>query len=222
MIDKNSKIKKKGNIISFSGVDGAGKTTILRELTELIEQKYNKSVVELRHRPSVLPILSAIKHGRQEAEKKTMEVLPRTGGNKSKISSYIRFFYYLTDYVFGQWVIYFKYTLKGKTVIYDRYYFDFINDARRTNIDLNSNFIKFFYKFVFKPDMNIFLYAPPEVILSRKQEMDEASIVELTENYIKLFDDLGKGNKNQYVSIENIDKEVTMKMVEDIYIRTAL
>jgi len=223
LVKKELSLKSKGvKIITFSGVDGAGKTTILREFTELLQTKYGKEVVELRHRPSVLPILSAIKHGKKEAEKKTMEVLPRTGSNKSKLSSYIRFFYYLMDYVFGQWVIYFKYTLKGKVIIYDRYYFDFINDARRTNINLESNFVKFFYHFVFKPDMNIFLYAPPEVILSRKQEMDEKSIVDLTEKYQTLFDEFGKNNEDQYISIENIDKEITMKRIEDIYIRRAL
>jgi len=210
---------KRVNIITFSGVDGAGKTTILREFTELLQTKYDREVVEIRHRPSVLPILSAIKHGKKEAEKKTMEVLPRTGSNKSKLSSYIRFFYYLTDYVLGQWVIYFKYTRQGKVIIYDRYYFDFINDARRTNINLESGFVKFFYKFVFKPDMNIFLYAPPEVILSRKQEMDEESIIDLTKKYRDLFDEFGKMSKDQYTSIENINKEKTMKTIEDIYVR---
>ena len=213
---------KRAQIITFSGVDGAGKTTILREVTELLENKYNQKIVEIRHRPSILPILSAIKHGKKEAEKKTMEVLPRTGGNKSKLSSYIRFFYYLTDYIFGQWVIYFRHTRKGQMIIYDRYYFDFINDARRTNINLDSGFVKFFYRFVFKPDMNIFLFASPEVILSRKQEMDEESIVNLTVKYKTLFDELGEKNKEQYVSIENIDKEVTMKIIEDIYSRKSL
>ncbi len=209
-------------IITFSGVDGAGKTTILREFTELLQNKYQKKVVEVRHRPSLLPILSAIKHGKKEAEKKTMDVLPRTGGNKSRLSSYIRFFYYLTDYVFGQWVLYFRHTLKGEVIIYDRYYFDFINDARRTNINIDSGFIKFFYKFVFKPEMNIFLYASPEVILSRKQEMDAESIVELTKKYKDLFDEFGKKNRDQYVAIENIDKEKTMKTIEDIYVRRTL
>ena len=215
-------MKNKVQIITFSGVDGAGKTTILREFTELLKNKYKQEVVELRHRPSILPILSAIKHGKKEAEKKTMEVLPRTGNNKSKLSSYIRFFYYLTDYVLGQWVNYFKYTRKGKIIIYDRYYFDFINDARRTNINLDSNFVKLFYKFVFKPDMNIFLFAPPEVILSRKQEMDKESIVNLTERYKALFDEFGQNSRDKYVSIENINKEETMKTIEDIYLRRSL
>lgn len=62
----NNKIK----IITFSGVDGAGKTTILTKVKELIEDKYKKEVVVLRHRPSILPILSAIKHGKKKLKRK--------------------------------------------------------------------------------------------------------------------------------------------------------
>lgn len=207
----------KVRIITFSGVDGAGKTTILREFTEILENKYNKNVKELRHRPSVLPILSAVKYGKKEAENKTQKVLPRTGNNKSALSSFVRFFYYLIDYVFGQILIYFKYTRKDVIVIYDRYYFDFINDARRTNITLNKNFIKFFYKFVFKPELNIFLYAPAEIILKRKQEMDEKSINKLSEDYLNLFSNLSKNNKQVYLSIENIDKSNTINKIEDSF-----
>lgn len=214
--------RKKSKIITFSGVDGAGKTTILREFSTLLNKKYRRNVIELRHRPSILPILSSIKHGKEEAERKTMEVLPRTGSNKSKLSSYIRFFYYLIDYILGQWVIFFKYSLHGDIIIYDRYYFDFICDSRRTNIDLNSRFVKFFYKFVFKADLNIFLYAPPDVILSRKQEMDEKSITSLTKKYNGLFSEYGQSNDNQYVSIKNINKDTTMQIIEDLYIKTSL
>ncbi len=211
----NNKIK----IITFSGVDGAGKTTILTKVKELIEDKYKKEVVVLRHRPSILPILSAIKHGKKEAEKKTMEVLPRTGKNKSKLSSFIRFSYYLVDYMVGQWINYFKYTAKGKIIIYDRYYFDFINDGRRTNIDLDSGFIKFFYKFVFKPKLNIFLYADPDVILSRKQEMDKESIVDLTNKYKNLFNEYNNKYNQHYLSIENIEIDETMNKIENTLIK---
>lgn len=95
-------MSNKVELITFSGVDGSGRTTILREFTEVLREKYHLNVIELRHRPSILPILSSIKYGREEAELKTMEVLPRTGSNTSKLSSYIRLFYYLSDYLFGQ------------------------------------------------------------------------------------------------------------------------
>lgn len=203
--------------MTFSGVDGAGKTTILRAFSTKLTEEYGQQLVELRHRPSMLPILSALKHGKKEAESKTMEVLPRTGGNKSKFSSYLRFFYYLLDYVVGQWLVYFRYTRKGKIVVYDRYYFDFINDSRRTNIDLNSRFTRFFYKLIFKPELNFFLYAPADIILQRKQEMDRESIISLTEKYQSLFSDLDRKVNGRYFSIENIDLEETLALVDRYY-----
>ena len=212
------KYKKRAKIITLSGVDGAGKSTIIDDLKYILTKKYRRKVVVIRHRPSVLPILSAVKYGKKRAEEKTMEVLPRSGKNISFLSSLARFSYYLIDYIFGQWIVYFKYTFKGDTIIYDRYYFDFINDARRTNIQLNEKFIKFFYRFVFKPDINIFLYASPEIILSRKQEMDEKSIIELTSKYKTLFESLSDKKREKYVCIENIDKEKTLQVIEKLYI----
>ena len=149
----------KGMIITFSGVDGAGKTTVISNFKKLIEEKYRKDVVLVRHRPGLLPILSAVKHGKEKAEKEAGIKLPRQGKNKNIISSLLRFGYYFTDYIIGQFYIYFKYVLRGKVVLYDRYYFDFINDAKRSNIVLNRKFVKSLYALVWKPDLNFFLYA---------------------------------------------------------------
>ena len=206
----------KQKIFTFSGADGAGKTTILNEIRRILEDDFNLKVVELRQRPSILPILSSIKYGKKIAEKKTMEVLPRSGKNSSKLSSYIRFFYYLSDYIFGQWIFYFSDASKGDIVLYDRYYFDYIADPKRANIIINKTVAKFFYKFIIKPDVNIFLYASPEVILRRKQELDFDSIVDLTSNYKDLFCEMEKNKNGKYICIENINKEATIRKIIDI------
>ena len=211
-------MNRKVNIITFSGVDGAGKTTVLREFTEILRYKYNVEVKELRHRPSILPILSSIKYGKTAAENRTTERLPRTGNNKSKLSSILRFSYYLIDYVIGQFIIYFKYTRNDILIIYDRYYFDFINDGIRTNINLSRNFVKKFYRLIFKPQINIFLYASPEVILKRKQEMDSISISSLTNVYKDLFNEFSNGSREEYICVENIQLQETLRKVEDLYL----
>ena len=41
----NEKVK----IITFSGVDGAGKTTILTKIKEILETKYNKEEIGRAH-----------------------------------------------------------------------------------------------------------------------------------------------------------------------------
>ena len=212
-------IKNKGQVITFSGVDGAGKTTVINEFKKTIEKKYRKRAVVLRHRPSLLPILSSFKYGREGAEQRSVASLPRTGGNKSRINSLIRFTYYLTDYILGQWVIAFKYILRGYIVIYDRYYFDFIVDPRRTNLTLSPRFTKIWYRFIFKPRLNFFLYADAETILSRKKELNADDIQNLTTGYIQLFRNL-KGN-DRYFILKNDLLNETMKFIENQYHKVA-
>ena len=98
-------------IVTFSGIDGAGKSSIISAVQPLIEKTFRRPVVVLRHRPSVLPILSAWKLGKEQAEKASVAKLPRTGTNQSKMGSLIRFFYYYSDYLFGQYYVFWKYTL---------------------------------------------------------------------------------------------------------------
>ncbi|MEY3420176.1 MAG: hypothetical protein RIR48_456 [Bacteroidota bacterium] len=200
---------QKGLVITFSGVDGAGKSTVIEYTKKVIEKKLRKSVVVIRHRPSVLPILSAWTKGKSQAEKAATETLPRQGQNKSFLSSLFRFFYYYTDYLFGQFYIYCKYVLKGDVVLYDRYYFDFINDSLRSNITLPKWFLKYGYIFLLKPNLNFFLYADAKTILSRKKELDETTIKVLTKEYLDLFTILGSKSLGRYHAVENINLEYT-------------
>ncbi len=193
-----------GFVITFSGVDGAGKSTIIEKIKSKIEKNLRKEVIILRHRPSIIPIISALQHGKQKAEALSVSKLPRTGQNKNILSSILRFGYYYMDYLFGQFYIYTKYVMRGKVVMYDRYYFDFINDSRRSNIQLPKSWIKFGYKFLLKPDLNYFLFADAKTILSRKQELDEKTIESLTHNYKSLFESYSKHYESSiYMAINN-------------------
>ncbi len=210
-----------GKIITFSGVDGAGKSTILGDLKEVLKNKYRKKVVMLRHRPSILPILSAWTHGKQNAEAKAAATLPRQGKNHSKLSSIIRFAYYYTDYLLGQWVVWAKYLLRGYVVLYDRYYFDFIADGRRSNIALGEALPKWLYHFVWKPDLNVFLYAHPVHIRKRKQELSEEAISELTHRYLKLFEAFAQKHAGKYLPVENMNRQATLETILDAFAATA-
>lgn len=206
--------KNKGMIITFSGVDGAGKSTIIENIKQELEKKYRKRVVVIRHRPSLLPILSAITKGRVQAEQDAANRLPRQGKNKSSLSSFIRFLYYYSDYLFGQFYVHFKYKSRGFIVLYDRYYYDFIIDSRRSNIEINESLVKFGYKFIFTPELNFFLYADPEIILKRKQELSADTILELTSKYSNLFNQFEQQKKrSNYHLINNIDLENTKKFI---------
>ncbi len=205
---------EKGFLITFSGVDGAGKSTIIDAVKTELEKKHRRRVIVIRHRPSILPIISALKYGKKGAEERSVSTLPRQGQNSSKISSLIRFAYYLCDYIFGQWFIYFRYVRKNTIVLYDRYYFDFINDSRRSNIALNPKFTEKFYPFIKKPEFNYFLWAAPDVILKRKQELDKETIISLTKQYTELFARLQKGDHTHlYRCIENVEIGETVESI---------
>ena len=130
------KSKKDIPVIGLTGTGGAGKSTVIENIKYKIEKQLRKRVVVLRHRPSLLPILSAYTKGKKAAEQQAASTLPRMGSNSSVLSSLVRFLYYYFDYVIGQFYVYVKYVLRGYVVIYDRYYYDFINDAKRSNIVL--------------------------------------------------------------------------------------
>ena len=218
----NDMVYRKGLVITFSGVDGAGKTTIIGKVKRSLESKYRKEVVLLRHRPGLLPILSAIKHGKDAAEHIASVSMPRKGKNKNMLSSLARFGYYFADYMVGQIYVYFKYVLRGKIVLYDRYYFDFINDAKRSNIKLNRSFLRGLYRFVFKPKLNFFLYADAKTILARKKEMIAPEIDQLTILYKNLFVQMSKQYKtSHYTIIENKHLNVTLHTIMSTYAKLA-
>ncbi len=204
----------RGFIVTFSGVDGAGKSTIIEEIKQKIHQKYRKPVKILRHRPSILPIISSWKYGKEAAEKRSIKSLPRQGENTNALSSFLRFSYYFFDFLIGQFIIQFKYVLRGHIVIYDRYYYDFIHDAKRSNIQLNSRLIQGAGSLLMYPKYNFFLYADPAVILERKQELSEEVISELTTVYSNFF--AKKDSKRKcFKCIENIEKKHTINQILD-------
>lgn len=203
-----------GMVVTFSGVDGAGKSTLIELLRERIEKQMRKPVVVLRHRPSIFPILNAGRVGRKKAELDVLQHLPRKGTNRSLISSFFRFLYYYIDYLIGQYWVKFFYTNRGYVVLYDRYYFDFIKDAKRSNIELPQKILKLGYSFLMKPRHNFLLFADAEQILLRKQELDKSTINQLTFGYKTLFHGLAKSStKGMYYQLENFRLEETLDKV---------
>ncbi len=204
-----------GRVITFSGVDGAGKSTVIEHIVPVLEKKYRRKVKVLRHRPSILPILSVYKHGKKKAAEIALNTGPHQGNNRSRLSSFFRFMYYYLDYLLGQVYLYFRYLLPGYIVVYDRYYFDFIVDGKRSNIKLPQSIVLPLYKFIYKPSLNIFLYAAPATIVARKQELTEEKVGIMTQSYLQLFALLKnvKNERAQYVPIENVHLDQTINQI---------
>lgn len=211
--------RRRGFLVSFSGVDGAGKSTILEATRRLLSEKFRRKTVVIRHRPSIIPILSSFIYGKSQAEKRAATRLPRQGNNSNKFKSFLRFAYYYMDYLLGRSYIFFKYQIRNYIVLYDRYYFDFIVDSKRTNLELDEDVPKWLYRFVQKPKLNFFLYAPVDVILQRKKELEPEAIQNLTQGYQSVFNEFGKKYPQEYHSIKNIEKEETLNFISQKLIK---
>ncbi len=211
-----------GQTITFTGVDGVGKSTMINDLQHELEKRFRQKVVLLRHRPSLLPILSSYRYGKKAAEQKAANTLPRQGGNQSKIGSLLRFAYYFSDYLIGQFYVWLRYNLWGTTVIFDRYYFDFINDARRSNLVLNRKMVRSLYRFLREPEVNILLTAPTPVIYQRKQELRPKEISLLNQGYRQLFSELANRKvKAAYHHFRNIDRQQTLQQIMQVIQKAA-
>jgi thymidylate kinase len=210
----NNFFRFNGSIITFSGVDGAGKSTILAAVKSRLENDYRQNVVVLRHRPGLLPILSAWTKGKEQAEKEAAAKLPHSGQSSSIVSASLRFLYYFLDYLIGQFWVWGRYQTRGKIVLYDRYYYDFMADKHRSNVSqLPTWLTSVCFKFIRRPDLNVFLFTDKDRILSRKKELSPETITHLTENYRSLFNQLGQKSPNAYLQIENVELKDTLELI---------
>jgi thymidylate kinase len=72
------------------------------------------------------------------------------------------------------------------------------------------------YKLLLKPKLNFFLYASPEEILARKQELNADAITSLTSRYMELFESLTrKYSHSSYLAVYNASMDKTLKTVFD-------
>lgn len=211
------RIPKMGRIITFTGVDGVGKTTLLEEVEQTLIRHHGEKVIRLRHRPGILPIISAWRYGKAAAEKRSVSRLPRQGNNTSNWQSYLRFIYYYSDYLIGQYWVKARYCFLGYTVLYDRYYFDFIVDGKRSNIQMNTAFPLRLYRYLLKPQLNFFFFADTNTILNRKKELSEEDIESLTQAYSQLFTSLKEKAVHTYHLIKNDNKEMSVRQVLQWY-----
>lgn len=213
------RVGRKGFVLTVSGVDGVGKTTVIELVKEQLQRKYRKEVVLMRHRPKVLPILSTFKYGSvSKAENRSTHLDPSSVSKKSGLASYMRFSYYYLDYLIGQFYIHARYVWGGKIVLYDRYYFDLINHPQRTNLVVNRKFAKYLYGPILKPSLNVFLSASPDQIVKRKQELNFQQIKRLTDEYLSLFRELSrKDTSARYVVHRNDNLAKTVfEILQDV------
>jgi hypothetical protein len=201
-----------GFICTLSGVDGVERVKVLQDLSRKLETKFRKEVVVLTFRPGILPFLTNLKTKQGQSVRNGISS-SRRKSRKSAIGSWGKFLYCLTDYVIGQFYIKFKYSWRGKIVIYDRFYFDFINESGRSNLRLNRAMMKWFYRLLIKPKMNVYLYAKADVKLVGDNNLNRQDASVLNKKFFDLFKEYSNKYKGKYVTIENHNREDAIQQI---------
>jgi thymidylate kinase len=165
---------KNGVVIGFTGIDGAGKTSIKEYLFDNSDKYFTKNrKAQFYWRPFWLPRVATLLGSRGQKE-----VYDDAGKRKVKkdqtffIKSYIKYFLYIVDFVIGQ-VKYFKVIHTGGFVVFDRYHFDNIIYPERFGFTVNKKIMRFIDKyFIPQPDVLFYFSANTETLYERKHEID--------------------------------------------------
>ncbi len=161
--------RRRGLMISFSGPDGCGKTTVI----ELLRQRLAVNTPVLFHfRPSLLPNLGEVAHKAKVIKEVDRNFdKPHRGNKKGVLSSLVRLCYYMIDYTVGYLVKVLPLRQRKSIVFFDRYFTDVIVDSERSSIYLSPKFIAPFRFLLPRCQYNFLFRVAPETILSRKQEL---------------------------------------------------
>jgi thymidylate kinase len=176
-------------LLAVLGPDGSGKTTFISALRERLATLQIKDLenVEVMHfRPHLIPNINQLLTGKPEVISEFNN--PHSAPPAGKVSSVLRMGYYTLDYILGYWLKIRRSSIRGRTVIFDRYFYDFIVDPQRSRLSLPMWVSKIFLFFIPKPDLIFVLDANSSVIYARKQELQPQEIDRQLAAYRKLAD----------------------------------
>ena len=179
---------RQNGFICICGTDGAGKSSVIDELRNLL-----KDIAVFHLRPKALRNISDI------GKSLSTGVVDNPHGKAphNLIKSVIAFSYYFFDYTLGFLIKVYPLLLKGRLVVFDRYYYDYYVDKKRFRTSLSDRWFCFWERFIPKPKFVFYLDGSPELFMARKQEV---SLIELA-SQINTFRSLC-GARNNFYSVD--------------------
>lgn len=208
-------INPPGFTIAFLGTDGAGKSTIINNITPALNEAVHNSLHYEHMRPNFTPNISQLFSKKKYSGPTTN---PHAAKPSGFIGSLFRLFYYTIDYTFGYFIKIYPQNVKKSTIwFFDRYYYDYLIDPKRARISLPQWIIKAVSYIIPKPDLIICLGANPDVIFKRKPELPLSEI----KIQVKKLKKFAEENKNSYwidteKSIEDSTNQVFNLIIDNM------
>lgn len=173
---------KPGYVVVVEGTDGSGKSTVIDTLTPWLNDCFHNTVVYNHLRPHMLPDIAVVLGKRKSDMKVDVVDNPHAGKESGFIGSLMRWMYYLHDYTWGYlYKVFLKIKVRSYLYIFDRYYYDYYIDSKRSLTSLPRWILRFGELFVPKPDVILCLGGEPEKIYARKPETSLEEVARQTE-----------------------------------------
>ncbi len=163
-----------GHLVVILSPDGGGKSSVAKAVLEKLLVGFRKTEY-LHWRPGFLPQIRTLL-GKAKLDNEFVAANPHNLKSRDRISSFLRWVYYLFDYIIGYYLKIFPMKIRTTAVVMDRYYYDIVVDPVRYGFNLPQWLIKSILPIIPKPDITIYLDNESEELYKRKQELPIAEL----------------------------------------------
>jgi len=157
-------LKPRGIFIVLLGPDGSGKTTLAKAAMQTLGKDVFRGTHYIHGRFGLIPRLG--KFRRKKGRHKSGDNGFHKPHSRLRAIGYI--LYYIVDYAIAKPYLFWL-RLKGKFVVADRYYYDYLLQPQWSRLPVEVFW--FLYPLVPKPDLVVCLECPPQTIYDRKPEL---------------------------------------------------
>ena len=163
-----------GLSIAVLGPDGAGKSTLVKELVRQIQPAFRSTRI-YHWRPYVLA-----------GRRRTIGNDPHANPADAVSRSSLRLIAHLLDYWLGYLFCIRPALARAGLVVFDRYFQDLLADPKRYRYGGPAWLVRAVSRLIADPDLVLILDAPEDVVIARKQEVAPAEIRRQREVYRSL------------------------------------
>ena len=182
-------------VISFMGVDGSGKSTLIELLRKKLKNKFKK-IKYVHLRPYLILLDKSTVQANPHKTKKTWPIL----------LNFIRILYWLIIY---RLFFYLFANKPRQLIIFDRYADDLMIDPIRYKFNLPNRITKFILNFFPNPSLWIVLNAPIKVLEKRKKELPTRELKKQIRSYLNF----AKQRKNSIVVNTNNSVQSCLSLI---------